>query len=538
MSGYPRSPPYDYDGEYRRHSTRYTSEKYAAPDPYGNGYSTRDAYAREAHGSYPPSSYVRSTRERSRDEASYYRPEPPRYAKPERPLRRADPDEQLHTRLFVVHGSSSTEEELRKTFEKWGTVKDIRMVRKRGDKDTLTGISFISYSKASEAAKAIDEVNGKVLSSSPKPIKVMVATRYGAGKDSVSEEELLRLFIKIPVDYSETEIKEHFTKFGPLEYVNFVHDKVTSKPKGVAYVKFFRFYEAARACEESDMIFRAVFAESREPPNHMKGPRDGPGYTVTHRPGTNDRADHGPPINVAPNYALMGAEYLPNSRAGLLGLLPPQVAHPIPDPEATCCLRLHCAKEIDERLLTFLCDIVPGFKRCDVTAPGVANVLFNSFNWSQYAHEKLNGFEYPPGCRIVAKFIPDPWGSSKASDVPFYPCSIEMPSKKPVVHAPAVDAVTGRAYKARLFIICSPRALAGQVLEDVFCRFGHLIDVYTLPGKTIGYAKFDSVEAAEDCREMLNGADIAGCKLKVIEADEEKGEKPHDGGSDAKRRKT
>ena len=149
--------------------------------------------------------------------------------------------------------------------------------------------------------------------------------------------------------------------------------------------------------------------------------------------------------------------------------------------------------------------------RCDLVSPGVANVTFNSLNWAQYAHRKLNGFEYPPGklvvliivdprptgpgsninlifailmkqmrkivcildiiiklklvifsqnlldrgstvfrdmkvsrelpisikeCsgtpgyRIVAKYVPDAHGSSKNSDIPFYPISIELPSKK------------------------------------------------------------------------------------------------------------
>ena len=78
-----------------------------------------------------------------------------------------------------------------------------------------------------------------------------------------------------------------------------------------------------------------------------------------------------------------------------------------------------------------------------------------------------------------------------------------------------MEGESNRSYKARLFIICSPRALATPILEDAFCRFGSLMEVYTLPGKTIGYAKFDSRQAAEDCRHTLNGAEIAGCRLKV-----------------------
>ena len=75
----------------------------------------------------------------------------------------------------------------------------LHQVKKRDDKDSNTGIAFVKYTKASEAAKAIEELNGKVLPSSPKPLKVMVAmaTKHGTGKDSVSEEELIRLFIRV-----------------------------------------------------------------------------------------------------------------------------------------------------------------------------------------------------------------------------------------------------------------------------------------------------------------------------------------------------
>jgi len=507
------SHEYEYD--------RYSSSRYSN-DPYGNGHSRDGGYSRDQYTSHPPSSYVRG-KERSRGDESHYRQDSRYGGRGGGP---GDKDEVPHSRLFLVHGSTIGEDELRKAFKDYGTIENIRMVKKRDDKDSVTGIAFVKYSKASEAAKAIEELNGKVLSGSPKPLKVMVATKYGTGKDSVSEEELIRLFIRVPQEYAEEDVREHFGQFGAIEFINMVKDKQTQKPKGLAFVKYFRFYEAARALEECDASFRAVFAESRENPFTKGGPRGG----ARHDSGGGGGGAGGGGFHGEP--ACMGMEYLSNSPAGLLGLLPPDVVNPPHDPEATASLRLLCAKDIDERNLTFLCEIIPGFKRCDVTSPGVANITFNSLNWAQYAHRKLNGFEYPPGYRIVAKFIPDSHGSGKSSDVPFYPVSVELPSKKGLV--PKDPGESNRAYKARLFIICSPRALAQPILEDAFCRFGALIDVYTLPGKAIGYAKFDSRQSAEDCRHTLNGAEIAGCRLKVIEAEEERG----DGSSDAKRRKT
>lgn len=36
------------------------------------------------------------------------------------------------------------------------------------------------------------------------------------------------------------------------------------------------------------------------------------------------------------------------------------------------------------------------------------------------------------------------------------------------------------------------------VMRDVFCRFGNLIDVYVLQRKNVGYAKYASVESANE----------------------------------------
>ena len=74
----------------------------------------------------------------------------------------------------------------------------------------------------------------------PAPIKVMVATQIGGNKEEITHEELVRLYIKTPPEYTQDEMKAHFSKFGAVEYVTIIRDKSSNKSKGVAFVKFFR----------------------------------------------------------------------------------------------------------------------------------------------------------------------------------------------------------------------------------------------------------------------------------------------------------
>ena len=69
----------------------------------------------------------------------------------------------------------------------------------------------------------------------------MVATQIGGNKEEITHEELVRLYIKTPPDYSQEDIKDHFSKFGAVEYVTIIRDKTSNKSKGVAFVKFFRY---------------------------------------------------------------------------------------------------------------------------------------------------------------------------------------------------------------------------------------------------------------------------------------------------------
>ncbi len=48
------------------------------------------------------------------------------------------------------------------------------------------------------------------------------------------------------------------------------------------------------------------------------------------------------------------------------------------------------------------------------------------------------------------------------------------------------------------------------LVQDVFGRFGGLIDIYLLAGKTCGYAKYANRESAEKAVATLHGQEICG----------------------------
>lgn len=83
-----------------------------------------------------------------------------------------------HTGLFIICNKSNTEEDFRETFEKFGKIEEIYCVKDRSTGDNK-GIVYIKYTKTSEAAHALEEMNGKCLGvpSGARPLKVLVASR-------------------------------------------------------------------------------------------------------------------------------------------------------------------------------------------------------------------------------------------------------------------------------------------------------------------------------------------------------------------------
>ena len=80
----------------------------------------------------------------------------------------------------------------------------------------------------------------------------------------------------------------------------------------------------------------------------------------------------------------------------------------------------------------------------------------------------------------------------------------------------------------RLFVVfkeCRTDSPPQNILNDVFGRFGNLIEVYCLKGKRCGYAKYANKESARQAMEALNHQTLCGTFLKVMIAEQSYSEK-------------
>jgi len=472
-------------------------------------------------------------------------------------------DDPPNSRLFIVCNKSITEEEFRSAFKKYGTIEEIWVVRDRNTGEPK-GVTYIKFSKTSEAALALEEMNGCCIGSHPRPLKVMIAHSrdQGSKREMNEEERLLRLFCVVPKTMTDQMLRDHFKKFGDIDYVSVVKDRETKESKGFAYVKFHKVSHAAKAFEGCDRSYKAVFAE----PKKQKNPFD-----------VYDRYSGPPSTASLPSY---DSSFSPFSAKGAN----------YSNPEGYTSLRVIASPSLNQDQLWRLFDLVPGldFLHLDTKSrlgKGQAVAVYSSPQAAAYAKEKLHGFEYPPGQRLIVKPelnvhsdlpLPHPSRGSSMGRNPYAGassprlpssvapppaaarnsglqtdlatlaetiaqatsiiqaagltqgganstvqtretydptyCSVKLPGPQPL--AP-MDAETAE----RLFIVCHPGPPPMYAMRDVFGRFGNLIDVYMLSGKICGYAKYASKESAEQAIQTLHGQEVCGVRLKVMAAD-------------------
>ncbi|GJQ87072.1 hypothetical protein Trydic_g6831 [Trypoxylus dichotomus] len=446
-----------------------------------------------------------------------------------------------NSRLFVIGSKQLTEEDFREAFSKYGDIEEIWLVKDRATGERK-GFTYVKFSKTSEAARALEALNGKVIGNTNRHIKIIIASRrdQGSRREENEEEKSQRLFVLIPKTMTEDELHDYFKQFGDIDNIAIIRDKETKENKGFAYVKYFKFSSAALAYEQCDKKYKAVFAEPRS----------------NKRNSTNDYTDTNNSYDSFNN----------KSSNNIL---------PLPDApnEGYTKLNVIASTSLNQDQLWKLFDIVPGMDYCQLRTEGrfpsrgVATVVYSHPQWASYAREKFHGFEYPPGSRLIVKpdfdgsrpfldrsrttdtsinlsqtpdikqlaetiaqatsiiqaaglspeFLQSKLGLSINRNDETY-CSVELPEIQPLLHVD--DPV-----EARCFFVCSPHPPNAATLKDVFCRFGNLIEVYVLQNRNCGYAKYGKRESAENAIKTLHGAEVTGIRLKVFEAEEKDGQR-------------
>lgn len=376
----------------------------------------------------------------------------------------------------------------------------------------------------------------------------------GAKTDFHDETALTRLFIICPKDHSEDNLRQKFQDFGEIEYVQIVRDHKSGENKGFGYVKFRKSSSAAVALENCDKTLKAVWAE----PKSAKIARNAAAAAaamqstlIPHNPFLEANSyppPAAPPVNMSVNP--------PASLQGMVDYYSGQnpvaaVAESITTSHTPTRLFVKVSPMIGGEQLSRLFDIIPGMQMCDLKrnfntgeSKGFAYVTYNSVGSAIYAKEKLHGFEYPLGSKLVVKYAEDPpgvrnngtgQGSDSTFQVQSYGSKSSLTSGSYAVDsaavytsaalpAPSPLADVNSEVASRLFIVCQPAPPPESALKDVFSRFGNLIDVWMMKERNFGYAKFASKESADAAIEGIHGHEVLGMKLKVMHADPPKSE--------------
>uniref|UniRef100_A0A8C7Y0S7 RNA binding motif protein 45 n=1 Tax=Oryzias sinensis TaxID=183150 RepID=A0A8C7Y0S7_9TELE len=437
-------------------------------------------------------------------------------------------DDPPNSRLFLVTSRSISEDELRERFSRFGDIQGVWVVKDRQTKESK-GISYIKFAKSSQACAAMEEMHGQMLSDKSKPIKVFIAqSRSSTRHRDVEDEELTRIFVMIPKTFTEEDLKNTFKEYGDIEYCVIIKNKLTGESKGLGYVRYYKPSQAAIAIENCDKSYRAILAEPRSKSNASED------YS-----GAGSRGEYGG--DSANQYGFHAADpgnfAVTESRAG----------------DFTRALMVSTRAALTQEQVFALFDLIPGMEYCELQRDsygmnkGCAMIRYSNLGSALYAKEKLNGFEYPPGNRLVVYFLDDGedrsssvgrmamqfvaaqmmsavWNGASSSQMlkphSFSPSpsmsriqtDVSLPSLKKL--APP-DSKT----KERLFVVFSPSPLPPDVLEDVFCRFGSLIEVYLVPGQKVGYIKYADKQCADEAMVALHGRVVNGVKMKVMLAD-------------------
>lgn len=449
-------------------------------------------------------------------------------------------DDPPMSRLFIICNKAHTEEDFREAFSPYGEIEDIWVVKDKHTQENK-GIAYVKFSKTSDAAKAQEQMNGKTIGKTDRTLKVLVAANrnQGSNKSENEQEKYVRLFIVIPKTATEDDIRDEFAQWGEVENVTIVREKNNGNPKGFGYVRFTKFYYAAVAFENCSAKYKAVFAEPKgssrtQRDQYGRLADDSPVYSSGRGGGGGGSSNYNGGGSGGGGSSSFNNDWNTSVNSDMSAFLRMQNV-PVPQPT---CLEVTVSNCVNQDQLWRLFDIIPGLDYCQIMREhgprtNEAVVVYDNPEAAIYAKDKLHGLEYPMGERIIVKVN---GMSSARMDTSFIDkrtkkdaiCNVPLPPTQPLASPDAQVA-------QRLFIVLSAN-LPHSILKNIFSCWKGLIDVYLLPNKNCGYVKYSERDSAQKAIGILNGAEICGTKIKVMEAEERSGSDGDDGGRKRLRR--
>lgn len=406
------------------------------------------------------------------------------------------------SRLFVICGRNITRDQLIRHFEDDGEIEECVVIV---DKKTGQGkgVAYVKFTQTSAAARGLRK-NGSYIENETRPIKVMISASYQKKKEDGSPEEVnefkfRRLFAVLPISKTEDDIRDEFSQFGNVTQIRLVPDK-KNQSQCAAYITFSTFLEAALAIEGCDFSYRAKFCLPREnlkQNQQQQQQQHYQGNQYQNQGNDGGRYGNGGGNNGNNEYSRKRTHSPENNRSG-----------------GDVKLVVICSSGLNQDRLWRLFDIAPGMKYCNIVTQNdintTASVVYACREEAQRALDKIHGLEYPIGERIIVRY------ENEFRDE-MQNCDILAPLGPP---KPILGHQNAQCAK-KAFFICMPEAISVKLLQDAFCRFGDLINVYLIPGKRHGYAAFASEVAADRAIQQLHGIQLGDCRLKVLECMEQ-----------------
>lgn len=446
--------------------------------------------------------------------------------------------------MFIVSSRTVTEDQIRESFCPYGDIQGIWVVKDKQTKESK-GVAYVKFAKSSQACMAMEAMHGKLLGEGTKPIKVFIAQSRNSNRHrDVEDEELTRIFIMIPRTFTEDDLIQTFKEYGDIEYAIIVKNKTTGESKGLGYVRFYKPSQAALAIENCDRTYKAILAE----PRTKTGGAGGAGGAGGGGGGGGEDYSAGMNTYMTGGGDAMSQYNFPTADATAYQYMDYRSS------EYTRCLMVSSRAALTQEQVFALFDLIPGLEYCELQrdsygmSKGHALIRYTNLGSAVYAKEKLNGFEFPPGNRLAVTYVED--GEDRSSSVnrmavqyvasqmmsQVWSGSSNNQLMKPTSYttvAPASSRIqtdvtlpppqklapSDSKSKERLFVVFTPTVLPLDVLEDVFGRFGSLIDVHLVPGRKVGYMKYAEKQSADDAMAALHGRFVNGVKMKVMLAD-------------------
>ncbi|XP_075465099.1 RNA-binding protein 45-like isoform X2 [Ascaphus truei] len=384
-------------------------------------------------------------------------------------------DDPPNSRVFLVVSKSSSVDTIRGRFSKYGDIQDIWVVKDKHTNESK-GIAFVKYAKSSQACRALERMNGRCLTDDTKPLK----------------------------------------EYGQIQHCSIMKNKATGERKGCGFVKYLKPSQAAIAIENCDRRFKAILAK----PRNKAGSATEPDYH------SSARRDTMAPEHTAAMYSYEQFDYSAYDKSGEART------------QEAVSKRLIVVSRLPlvQEQMYSLFNLVSGLEYCEVQPDlymsyGVAVIQYQNIAASIYAKYKLHGFEYPPGNRLGVTFLNDGGDgtdlrkmASQKKAAQAYERGYATPQAMQLLSDAILPACKKKApsdseSKERLFVLFKPHTLTIDVMEDVFCRFGNLIEVFLVRGKNLGYAKYTEKSSADEAIATLHGKTVNGVKLRVTVAE-------------------